>query len=89
MLNENPEERAGQYIASVESALADIKLADSNTSGYAEAVVDAARRYASDAQYLLSKGKHTSALAAIAYAEGLLDALGIMKLIKQPFTDTD
>lgn len=41
--------------------------------------VKAARKYASDAEYFLKKGEIFTAFGCVAYAHGLLDAVGKYK----------
>ena len=43
-------------------------------------VRDAIQRYLQDAQHYLHEGRGTTALASVAYAEGLLDALVLLEL---------
>jgi FAD synthetase len=57
-----------------------LKLAEAISHPEARRVVDYARRYVADSRYFLETGKPTTALASIAYAEGLLDSLNIMGL---------
>jgi hypothetical protein len=74
-LNEDPAERTRTYLAAIERPL---KLAESASNPEALRVVDYARRYVADSRYFLETGKPTTALASVAYAEGLLDSLSIM-----------
>ncbi len=74
----------GRYVSSIELALKDLKIRDSNSTlveHNIELVIDAARRYLSDAKYYLGIKKEAIALTSISYAEGLLDALRIMELV--------
>lgn len=76
--NEDPAERARKYIASFEKALQGSILAKNDTlarSAGITRVSDTIQRYLRDARYYLESNKPTTALASIAYAEGLLDAL--------------
>lgn len=73
-----------RYVSSVELALKDLKFIDPNTIlGHQniELVIDAVKRYLSDAKYYLKIKKEAIALTSISYAEGLLDALRIMELV--------
>jgi FAD synthetase len=73
-----------RYVSSIEFALKDLKIRDSNSTvveHHIELVVDAAKRYLSDAKYYLGIKKEAIALISISYAEGLLDALRIMELV--------
>ncbi|MGA2237658.1 MAG: DUF357 domain-containing protein [Candidatus Bathyarchaeia archaeon] len=74
-MNEDPGERARTYLAAIERAL---KLAEVVSNPDALRVVDYAKRYVADSKYYLETGKPTTALASVAYAEGLLDSLSIM-----------
>ena len=74
-MNEDPGERARTYLAAVERIL---KLAEAVSNPDAIRVVDYAKRYVADSRYYLETGKPTTALASVAYAEGLLDSLSIM-----------
>jgi FAD synthetase len=74
-VNEDPGERARTYLAAIERAL---KLAEVVSNPDALRVVDYAKRYVADSKYYLETGKPTTALASVAYAEGLLDSLSIM-----------
>ena len=74
----------GRYISSIELALKDLKIRDSNSTlveHNMELVIDAVKRYLSDAKYYLEIKKEAIALTSISYAEGLLDALRIMELV--------
>ncbi|MFC1507134.1 DUF357 domain-containing protein [Thermoproteota archaeon] len=74
----------GRYISSIELALKDLKIRDSNSTlaeHNIELVIDAVKRYLFDAKYYLEIKKDATALTSISYAEGLLDALRIMELV--------
>jgi FAD synthetase len=73
-----------RYVSSVELALKDLKFIDPNTILWhqnIELVIDAVKRYLSDAKYYLKIKKEAIALTSISYSEGLLDALRIMELV--------
>ena len=74
-MNEDPGERARTYLAAMERIL---KLVEAVSNPDAIRVVDYAKRYVADSRYYLETGKPTSALASVAYAEGLLDSLSII-----------
>lgn len=74
-MNEDPAERTRTYLAAIERPL---KLAESAGNPEALRVVEYAKRYVADSRYFLETGKPTTALASVAYAEGLLDSLSIM-----------
>lgn len=76
-MSEDPRERARAYLSAVEKAL---KTAETVTNPDALRIVDYAKRYAADGKYFLEAGKPTTALASVAYAEGLLDSLNILGL---------
>jgi len=82
-MNEDPGERTRTYLAAIERAL---KLAEIVSNPDALRVVDYAKRYVADSKYYLETGKPTTALASVAYAEGLLDSLSIMGVadLKKP-----
>lgn len=77
-MNEDPGERTRTYLAAIERAL---KLAEVVSNPDALRVVDYAKRYVADSKYYLETGKPTTALASVAYAEGLLDSLSIMGVV--------
>jgi hypothetical protein len=78
-MSEDPGERTRTYLAAMEKSL---KLAETTSNPDALRVVDHARRYVADSRYFLETGKPTTALASVAYAEGLLDSLSIMGVTK-------
>lgn len=55
----------------------ELRKADAN----AMKVVDLARRYFEDAVYFKEGGQLTTALISMAYCEGLLDALRLLKIV--------
>jgi len=83
--SEDPAERARKYIATMDKALQQHNpLQESimvDAANIAK-VSDAIHRYLQDARFYFTNGKPTTALASIAYAEGLLDALKFLKLTK-------
>ena len=83
-MSEDPGERARTYLAAMERSL---RLADNISNPDALRVVDYAKRYVADSRYFLETGKPTTALASVAYAEGLLDSLGIIGMAS-PKTST-
>jgi hypothetical protein len=76
-MSEDPEERARAYLVAVEKA---INAAETINDRDALRIVDYAKRYVADGRYFLETGKPTTALASVAYAEGLLDSLTILGL---------
>ncbi len=88
-MSEEPRERAEQYIAKLTEAVQKliprtegVKVKEANI----ERVSDTIHRYLQDARFYLESGKATTALASIAYAEGLLDALNFLELTKTKTT---
>ena len=82
-LSEDPAARARRYIAMLETAFRKAKLrnADAGVRGAnVDRVSDAIQRYLHDARHYLDEGRGTTALASVAYAEGLLDALVFLEL---------
>lgn len=77
--------RVEAYILNVEQALAKLEIVDEKS----KQLVELSKDYLSDARYYLEKGDTFTALACIAYAEGLLDALarlGMVKLSWEPLS---
>jgi hypothetical protein len=83
-MNEDPAERTRTYLAAIERSL---KLAEAVSNPEARSVVDYAKRYVTDSKYFLETGKPTTALASVAYAEGLLDSLSIMGMADLKMTN--
>lgn len=82
-LNEDPAVRASRYITTLEATLrrAKARTVDSGVRAVnILRVLDATQRYLQDAQHYLDEGRGTTALASVAYAEGLLDALFFLEL---------
>ncbi len=78
--------RVEAYILNVEQALEKI----GGVEGRAGRVIELAKAYLSDARYYLERGDVETALAAIAYAEGLIDALrwlGIVDFEWKPLSE--
>ncbi|MGA8904632.1 MAG: DUF357 domain-containing protein [Candidatus Bathyarchaeia archaeon] len=81
--SEDPAERARRYIATMEKALQQnnpLKEGVIVEVANIAKISDAIHRYLQDARFYLTSGKPTTALASIAYAEGLLDALKFLNL---------
>ena len=82
-LNEDPAARARKYIAVLETAFqkANAKTVDTEVRAFnVLRVTDSIQRYLQDSQHYLDEGHPTTALASVAYAEGLLDALLFLEL---------
>ncbi|KSW12682.1 cytidyltransferase [Pyrodictium occultum] len=75
-----PGERVEAYIANVELALE--KLGSRGLAGRTARLLELARMYVSDARYYLQRGDVFTALADVAYAEGLVDALRWLGLVE-------
>lgn len=80
----NPETRIDAYIRNVANALVQIER-----EGVKNDVVEIARAYLKDSIYYLSRGDQFNALATIAYAEGLLDALRLLGIAQFNWSKTD
>lgn len=82
-LPEDPTERAWKYIKNSEVATGKFVPVNMDTlvkGDEIKRVSDAIKRYINDARYYLVNGKPVTALASVAYAEGLMDALTFLKL---------
>ena len=82
-VNEDPTNRARRYIGMIERTIQNQKFKDDNHQIRPEDVkkiFDTIHRYINDARYYLEHDKATTALASVAYAEGLLDALKFLEL---------
>jgi len=71
------EDTAEKYIANLESALKTLKI--QTYEHELEEVIRLVKDYLSDAIYYLSKGDCLTSIACSSYAEGLLDALRLLK----------
>jgi hypothetical protein len=76
-MSEDPADRARTYLSTTEKAL---QLIEAASSPDVLRIVDYVKRYIADTKYFLETGKPTTALASVAYAEGLLDSLTILGL---------
>jgi FAD synthetase len=84
-LSEDPAVRSRKYIESFEKALQGVTTAKEDSMVRAQdigRVSEAIERYLKDAHYYLGHSKPSTSLAAIAYAEGLLDALKFLALVQ-------
>lgn len=79
-MNTDIEDRVKAYIRNVESFIDKVKSDDLNDA--AREIYDLARAYLYDSKYYYEKKEYFTALACIAYAEGLLDSLRIMNFVK-------
>jgi len=71
-----------RYIENTETVLAEIAIAQSPHIDREKVgnVVEAAKRYLEDAKYYRDKKQLETGLASVAYSEGLLDALKLLKV---------
>jgi FAD synthetase len=82
-MRERAGERAAKYLEATFLSLKMLKLKKNRKgiqSSQPDYVVELARDYARDAKHYLDNRKPVTALACIAYAEGLLDALKFLQL---------
>jgi FAD synthetase len=82
-MRERAGERASKYLEATFQSLKMLKLKKNRKpirSSQPDYVLELARDYARDAQHYLGDRKPVTALACIAYAEGLLDALKFLHL---------
>ena len=90
-MSEDPSERAGRYIATLEKTLkqhSPLKESKMVEEAGIVKVSDAIHRYLQDARFYLGNGRPTTSLASIAYAEGLLDALKFLNLTETVESET-
>ncbi|MEM1507767.1 MAG: DUF357 domain-containing protein [Candidatus Bathyarchaeia archaeon] len=76
------EEMVKKYVLKTERVFGRIKVLGGSTvkENLVREVVDEAKRYFEDAKYYLERKEYEVSLASIAYCEGLLDALRILRL---------
>jgi len=82
-MRERAGERAAKYLEATSQSLRLLKKKKSETpvsSSLLDYVLELARGYARDAKHYVGKRKPVTALACIAYAEGLIDALKFLEL---------
>jgi FAD synthetase len=68
-----------KYIANVEQVFEELQVLSSQTE--ASEVLDYAKRYLDDAKFFMNERNLKHVLIAIAYCEGLIDALRMLKLV--------
>ena len=81
-----------KYVRNSESAFAQIKLKQgAQTPGLLQIgeIIEYAKRYLSDAKYYGEKQKYATALVSVAYCEGILDALRLLKLVDFKWPETE
>ena len=74
-------ELAESYIEKTEEVLSLITQRGNANERKTEKVLDQAKRYLKDAVYFMNRKKYETALASVAYSEGLLDALRLLDLV--------
>ena len=88
-MSEVPEERARKYVISIEKVLNRMEFTNTFSSidkRSIQHVVDTVHSYVDDAKHYL-QDRPSTALAAISYAEGLLDALRLLGLVRFAWPD--
>jgi hypothetical protein len=89
-VDEEPCVRARKYIANLSEAFRRVTIKTDDRAVKAAnvgRVADAIGRYLQDAQHYVSTERCTTALASVAYAEGLLDALTFLELTSSSGTE--
>jgi FAD synthetase len=74
-----------KYIASAEHIFNEICISETSVNLDAKSVkevVEFAKAYLEDAKYYMNRKRFEVSLASVAYCEGLLDALKLLKLVK-------
>jgi hypothetical protein len=82
-MKEDARERVAKYLEATSRSFERLKMTRNESPLWSELldrVLDLARSYEKDSKHYLSNDKPVTALACIAYAEGLLDALKFLKL---------
>ncbi|MEM2320599.1 MAG: DUF357 domain-containing protein [Candidatus Bathyarchaeia archaeon] len=77
------EERVQKYILKTENVLNNIKVIEDSiliSGRNVRGVIEEAERYFKDAKYYFERKEYEVSLASIAYCEGLLDALRMLRL---------
>lgn len=80
-----------KYIRNSEKVLAEVKIRQNARASSKEQVgdvVEYAKRYLSDAKYYGEKQQYETGLVSVAYCEGLLDALRLLKLVDFTWPET-
>ncbi len=79
-----------KYIQNSEKVLAEIKLKQDIVvldEDKVREIIEYARRYLSDAKYYGEKNQYETALAAVAYCEGILDGLRLLGMVEFTWPD--
>ena len=82
-MKEDARERAAKYLEATSQLLERFKMSRNESplaSELLDRVLDLARSYQKDSKHYLTEDKPVTALACVAYAEGLLDALKFLNL---------
>lgn len=82
-MKEDARERAVKYLEATSQSLERLKMSKNESplaSELLNRVLDLARSYQKDSIHYLTEDKPVTALACVAYAEGLLDALKFLNL---------
>ncbi len=74
------EDLVKKYVDGAQRAF--IQIESSTHQSEADRVLDHAKRYLEDAKYYSSQKRFETALASIAYCEGLLDALKLLGMVE-------
>lgn len=85
-MSEDPRERTERYVRLLEAVLPTVKLNDRLELDEARVgrARDGVANYLKDAKYYLKQDKPATALASVAYAEGLLDCLAMLGVVNVP-----
>ena len=79
------EELVTKYVRKTEKVFSEMQIPQRSKvldGGRVRAVVDSARRYLEDARFFREQGRLETALASVAYCEGLLDALRLLGVVE-------
>jgi FAD synthetase len=74
-----------KYVRNSENVFAQVKLrksAETSSSQQITEVIEYAKRYLSDAKYYGEKQQYATGLVSVAYCEGMLDALRLLRLVE-------
>jgi len=83
-MREDPTERSSRYLETMAEALARLKtrkLPAAVSEKHVDRVLEMVQGYTRDARHYATTEKPVTALACIAYAEGLLDALKFLEIV--------
>jgi hypothetical protein len=80
-----------KYVQNSDKVLAEIKLKQDIVvldEDKIREIIEYAKRYLSDAKYYGEKKQYETALAAVAYCEGILDGLRLLGMVEFTWPDT-